>query len=474
MKKTLLILCCMLFLSTHLFSQTLVSGGIYSNTTWTLANSPYLVTGSIVVFPGVTLNIQPGVEVRVKEIAGFNKIYIEARGTINMVGTMAAKITFRADTAINQFGQWGGFRIKESLGGSMTYDYINISNAISLFVADQSNNSTKTINHSEFKYNGICFDGDIGSMKTFNLNNCKFYGNQVGVYGYGNFIIKNCTFDNNDNGVYCAPTSFSMNNCKFNNNQYGLFLQYPGAITIKKSTFNNNIYGAIMPGGTADSCKFINNQNALELGAATIKNSIVDSNLNSISVNNNSIVTNCRITNNKNGIIINPLQANQTPPSIIFNKICYNDTFNIKNKSISNLFIPSNCFCETDSTIIESKIYDGYDDITSGLISYSIFDSACLLVLKTVNKLGTASGVQSNQLSTFSIYPNPTSEFINIDNVGNSTSIEFFSITGASQFKMDLINGNNKIDLTMLPKGIYYAKINNKDTSNQLLKIVKM
>ena len=34
----------------------------------TLANSPYLMTGSIVVFPGVTLTIQPGVEIRVKKI----------------------------------------------------------------------------------------------------------------------------------------------------------------------------------------------------------------------------------------------------------------------------------------------------------------------------------------------------------------------------------------------------------------------
>ena len=38
-----------LIAATALSAQTNVQGGIYSNTTWTLANSPYVMTGSIVV-----------------------------------------------------------------------------------------------------------------------------------------------------------------------------------------------------------------------------------------------------------------------------------------------------------------------------------------------------------------------------------------------------------------------------------------
>src|SRR5438105_3566521 len=45
-------------------SQTNVSGGIYTNTTWTLANSPYIIIDTVVVFPGVTLTIEPGIVVK--------------------------------------------------------------------------------------------------------------------------------------------------------------------------------------------------------------------------------------------------------------------------------------------------------------------------------------------------------------------------------------------------------------------------
>lgn len=53
-----LILISVVSFSTH--AQTNVSGGILTNTTWTIANSPYLVIDTTVVFPGVTLIYRAG------------------------------------------------------------------------------------------------------------------------------------------------------------------------------------------------------------------------------------------------------------------------------------------------------------------------------------------------------------------------------------------------------------------------------
>ena len=94
MKKLVLAfgLFCIISLSAH--SQTNFSGGIYTNTTWTLANSPYILTGPVVVFPNVTLTIEPGVVVKIQETS-YNtsqQIYLELRGKLVAKGTITNPI----------------------------------------------------------------------------------------------------------------------------------------------------------------------------------------------------------------------------------------------------------------------------------------------------------------------------------------------------------------------------------------------
>src|SRR5947209_7322266 len=83
-------------------AQTNVSGGIFSNTTWTKALSPYIVTDTVVVFPGVTLTIQPGVVVKFDD-----KMRLEIRqANLIAVGTKADSIIFTSNAVSPTPGIW--------------------------------------------------------------------------------------------------------------------------------------------------------------------------------------------------------------------------------------------------------------------------------------------------------------------------------------------------------------------------------
>jgi len=114
-----LVALCIIFSVGVSFSQTSVSGGIYQNTTWTAAGSPYIVTGSIVVFPGKTLTIEPGCEVRFTADYSFNTgnfMYLEIRGALVALGTDANKIKFTSSDTTDGFQNWLGINIKGSQG----------------------------------------------------------------------------------------------------------------------------------------------------------------------------------------------------------------------------------------------------------------------------------------------------------------------------------------------------------------------
>ena len=93
MKKILLLIALIAF-GMNANSQTNVHGGIYSNTTWTTLGSPYIVTDTVVVFPGVTLTIQPGVTVKFDA-----NTRIEIRqATLIAQGTISDSITFTSNS----------------------------------------------------------------------------------------------------------------------------------------------------------------------------------------------------------------------------------------------------------------------------------------------------------------------------------------------------------------------------------------
>lgn len=96
MKKLLLYLFC-IFAYAYASADTNVAGTITSNTTWTLAGSPYIVTASVTVNPGITLTIESGAEVR---FADGTNLYTQGMLT-------ADNVTFTSNTGTTA-GKWSG------------------------------------------------------------------------------------------------------------------------------------------------------------------------------------------------------------------------------------------------------------------------------------------------------------------------------------------------------------------------------
>ena len=106
--------------------DTIVPGGtLITNTTWTLAASPYIVQGSVFIPTGITLTIQPGVEVQF-DGGGFI-LRANSGGTLDAQGTAAQPITFTSAISVPHAGDWSG--IQALGGGNLQLDFCDVAYA---------------------------------------------------------------------------------------------------------------------------------------------------------------------------------------------------------------------------------------------------------------------------------------------------------------------------------------------------------
>jgi hypothetical protein len=445
------------------FSQTPVSGGIYQNTTWTASGSPYLVTGSIVVFPGKTLTVEPGVKVVFTADNTFNTgnfQYLEVRGSLIAEGTAANPILFTSTDTTAGFYNWMGIRIKGSQGGTVQLDQIELHNSWYGVHNDISEPGvTYTFRNSKFISNNYAFQMNADMV----YENCIFRNNGVGQAAqilYGTLTAVDCQFINN----FCSFTwsnAINVTNCLFSGNTNNI-IGSPGIV--QGCTFLNNDFAFAETNGMQISgCYFEGNNVGLDdSGSSTVDNSIFVNNGIALKIGDNTNVNNNEITNNEVGIQVRGYNPGST--FIENNLLCNNTNFNLENLTDKNFQVNLNCFCSNDSTIVEDLIYDGYDDITRGLVNFALYDDSCETILSYVTKIDLGPlGISEYTEGDWKVWSTEGNLMIAI---AFESTLELVALSGEVVQTVHVQPGENSIHVHVEP-GIYFVR--NHDGSTKRL-----
>ncbi len=306
-----------IILTPHTSRATDVSGGIYENTTWTLDSSPYHVVGDVTLFPGYTLTIEPGVEVRSDQ----NK-KLAIRGTLTATGTESQRIVFSAQTPPQL---WAGISIAANQGGSGRFAYADLSYAA----------------------NAINLECCWGPNPPATVDHCTFRNNSRGLNGYTGYYIPvtNSTFTDNFAGSAAGNVNFT--DCSFTQNIFGLY--NVGSTYVRNCAISNNGTGAFGD-GLLDHCTISGNN----LG--------VHDSFDGFEMHFNVV------TGNRIGIRLPSFSA--YPKDVSYNDIFGNTDSSVVNPQSINVSAPNNWWGTTDTELIDASIYDGRDNVGLGLVLY--------------------------------------------------------------------------------------------------------
>ncbi len=416
MKKLLSVLLIALFIFKPAYSQTFISGIISSNATWTLANSPYVVTANTVIMPNVIINVQPGVLIKLMA-----NVQISLRGTFNCIGTSSDSIWFTANDGLTH---WEGFYVdNSSYNPKVNFRYCSVTLGNGIFSVVNYNASTDTL---------------IKLVRcTFKNNSGDIIDENSGIKTHKAYI-DSCIFSNNPSHAMYEASNFTIKNSKF----YGVSAS-PLGRAIFSGTYQNTII---------DNCEFSGFNDLAVAIQGSITNSTFYNNHTAIATNSNGTpeVHYNNIYDNQIGIKDWQYGAINSPTQITNNRFC--NTTNVRKVYGADSYYINNCWCLNDSLQIEASIWDFFDAGSLGIVYFYPYVANCSIIV------GSAD---NNEKIAFSLFPNPASDKLNIEISGSigEKSLSVYNIQGQLMWQQTARQEKLEIDIARLSKGLYLLKL---------------
>ena len=330
-----------LFLVANVHASTPVSGTITQDTTWTQANNPYILMGSVTVNAGVTLTIEPGTTV---DLASFS---LMIGGTLNAAGTRDNKIIFQ--TSYFFYNIRVQFLSTSKSWSPTSNTGCIVDNAIFNSVSITVSNSSPKISNNYFANNQLTSISVSGGSPLI-VNNaldtratCLTTSN-----GYSGFPVISGNFIKSSGagnyGISCGNNVFFSDN-NITGCYVGIYVT--GNATITRNLVTSNTFGLSTP-----------------ISTATIEGNTFANN--TIGINGGGTIRNNTFGNNQVGLMDSNINSNITQ-----NNFFGNTKYNFQLTLTTSIDAPYNWWGTADATAINQTIYDYKNSTTLGTVNFS-------------------------------------------------------------------------------------------------------
>ncbi len=424
---------------------TNVSGLISANTTWTKANSPYIVKGDIAIDTNASVTIEPGVEVR---FDGNYIIYVW--GKIIAQGTATDEIIFKSNSSTPKAKDWKGIEISYNKNNdTLKFSYCSFSHAN--YGAILIKSGPASIEYCTFSNNDVGIITNSSPDAYTHVSYCKFIKNaNFGAVLKSKNVVTHCEFSGGDFGLESI-------------NDFSLEVSYNTFYYFKVSAINwcTNVHHNILAYNNIG----IFRSNNIKYNQAW-RNSV---GIRYLKITSNDTVQFNSIKYNLRGI------DGPVPATTVFNNNCIesNVEYNYCNYDKDNSNIIMNYWGTSDSSDIAKSILDFYDNFTSGRTAFipvlatdgNCTDTIAIPPLSVINTIYKTAIVK--------VFPNPIGDKLTIESTSTITKITITDITGKIVIQSNPDNNKTTIYTDGLTAGVYLYKMLHADGLISTGKILK-